>query len=346
MKLQCAGIIRLQEKDTEGGDTTQSQIIHNSEAVAICLSKASKLATTDLPIIIQGETGVGKELFAHLIHENSSRKDETLFVVDCGALTDGNLAKSTLFGHKKGCFTGATDDVCGIFEHSNGATVFMDEIGELPGEIQVALLRILQDGSFLRIGETKKRKTNVRIIAASNKELSDEVSQGNFRKDLFYRLAGALIEIPPLRERKSDIPVLAEHFKNSVPKKDSEISFSQETKDLMEKYPWPGNVRELKMTVQRAVALCGGKEINPRDLELLSPNNLDPNDCLDSAFEKIKKIVERNPISDQDVELLERINFLSAMKNFYGESEKIRRQLKINKNRLVHLKRKHLSQTV
>jgi len=217
---------------------------------------AKKIASKDITVLLNGETGTGKEVLARFIHLNSSRANKPFFAVNCGAFTE-TLLESELFGHEKGAFTGAQGIRKGIFEIANGGTLFLDEIGEASPAIQVKLLRILETGEFMRVGGEVTRNTNVRILAATNVDLKKAVEEGNFREDLFYRLDVVTLNLPPLRERLNDIPLLVNHFltKNVPEGEKRKIRFSPEAMELLKAYPWPGNVRELANMVTRAMAL-------------------------------------------------------------------------------------------
>jgi DNA-binding NtrC family response regulator/sugar lactone lactonase YvrE len=236
-----------------------SQIITRSKSLISLLQSIEKVAQTDSTVLIYGETGTGKELIARAVHEISKRKDRPLIKVDCAALPP-SLIESELFGHERGAFTGAVARRIGRFELANGGTIFLDEIGELPYELQPKLLRVIQEGEFNRIGEAHTIEVNVRIIAATNRELQREVMAGKFREDLFYRLNVFPLRIPPLRERKEDIPLLVEHFvqkfavKMGKPIKKVPLSVIQ----ALERYDWPGNIRELENIIERAVILSRG----------------------------------------------------------------------------------------
>jgi PAS domain S-box-containing protein len=235
-------------------DERFGEIVGQSDAIKYVLFKVSQVAPTDSTVLISGETGTGKELVARAIHSASSRKDRPLIKVNCGALSP-TLIESELFGHEKGSFTGAVGRKEGRFELANGGTIFLDEIGELPPELQVKLLRVIQEGEFDRIGGTRTIKVDVRIIAATNRNLKLEVEQGTFREDLWYRLNVYPITIPPLRQRKEDIPLLVEHFANMYAKKLGKVisSISPRVMQSLQAHLWPGNVRELANVIERAV---------------------------------------------------------------------------------------------
>ena len=220
-----------------------------------------------VPVLIQGESGTGKELVAAAIHDEGPLADKPFVPVNCGALPEGVL-ESELFGHVKGAFTGAVRDRKGRFELADGGTIFLDEIGEIPGTMQVKLLRVLQEGIFQRVGGEKNIKVNVRVISATNKNLHKEVAAGRFREDLFYRLCVVPISLPPLRERRNDIPLLAEHLlkKASTETGQADIALSTEAIDILMDYDWPGNVRELENALQYAKVKCTGGVLLPEHL--------------------------------------------------------------------------------
>lgn len=237
-------------------------IITKSPKFRIILKDIEQVSSTDSTVLIQGETGTGKELIARAIHNNSNRSARTLIKVNCAALAP-ELIESELFGHEKGAFTGAYNKKSGRFELADKGTIFLDEIGELPVSLQVKLLRVLQEGEFERLGGTKTIKTNVRVIAATNRNLEKAVEKGDFREDLYYRLNVFPVFVPPLRERKEDIPLLVNYFvKKYAAKTGRQIKETSEKvlKSLME-YNWPGNVRELENIIERAVVLCTGPRL-------------------------------------------------------------------------------------
>jgi two-component system response regulator PilR (NtrC family) len=228
-----------------------------------------RVATTKTNILISGESGTGKELVAKAIHGQSQRKDKPFMVINCAGIPE-TLIESELFGHKKGAFTGASTDKAGLFEAADRGTVFFDEIGELSPAIQVKLLRVIQEQTFTRIGETEERKVDVRFISATNKDLEEEVMDGNFREDLFFRLNVIEIPIPPLRERKGDLSLLAQYFLGKYSKelgKDIK-KVSTYAMDILSQYPFPGNVRELENIIERSVALETSNIVLPQSLTL------------------------------------------------------------------------------
>ncbi|NNC88610.1 MAG: sigma-54-dependent Fis family transcriptional regulator [Akkermansiaceae bacterium] len=226
-----------------------------------------RVAQTDAPILITGESGTGKELIARAVHEYSPRRKSEMIAINCGAIPE-NLLESELFGHEKGSFTGAIAKRAGRFEQCDGGTLFLDEIGDMPTSVQVKLLRVLQDGTFSRVGSNETLSSDVRILAATNKDLAAEVAHGNFREDLYYRLNVVEIKLPPLRERPEDIPLLAEFFLQRLARKYgmARIRLSGEAGEALQKHNWPGNVRELENTIARACALATTDLLLPEDI--------------------------------------------------------------------------------
>jgi len=244
-----------------------SKIIGKSPDFVQILDLVSKVAPTRSTVLLSGESGTGKEIIAEAIHFASPRGEGPLVKINCGALTE-TLLESELFGHEKGSFTGAYQQRIGRFEKANGGTIFLDEIGEMSQGMQVKLLRVFQDGSFERVGSSRTIQVDVRIIAASNKDLEQEVKEGRFRQDLFYRLNVITIDIPPLREREEDIPLLAGYFLEKYSEMNTKniLGFSPEVGQVLSNYPWPGNVRELENIVERAVSLCQTQNIELSEL--------------------------------------------------------------------------------
>jgi DNA-binding NtrC family response regulator len=242
-------------------------IIGNSPALNYALQVAAQVANTDLTVLINGESGVGKEVFSQIIHSLSARKHNPFIAVNCGAIPEGTI-DSELFGHEKGSFTGAADARKGYFETVNGGTIFLDEIGELPLGTQARLLRVLESGEFIRVGSSKVQKTDVRVIAATNKDLLQLVQSGKFREDLYYRLSTVPIRVPALHDRPEDIHLLfrkfAADFANKY--KTSPVQLDEEAKNLLINYPWPGNVRELKNIAEQISVLSQEKLINAKTL--------------------------------------------------------------------------------
>jgi DNA-binding NtrC family response regulator len=244
-----------------------SKIIGTSPAFVQIMDLVSKVAPTRSTVLLSGESGTGKEIIAEAIHFASPRGENPLVKINCGALTD-SLLESELFGHEKGAFTGAHQQRIGRFELANGGTLFLDEIGEMSLGMQVKLLRVLQDGCFERVGSSRTIQVDVRIIAATNRDLEKEVQAGRFRQDLYYRLNVITIDIPPLRERAEDIPLLAVFFLNKYSELNNKniTGFSAEVQQILNHYSWPGNVRELENVIERAVSLCQTQTITLSDL--------------------------------------------------------------------------------
>ena len=250
-----------------------------------------RVSQTDAPVLITGESGTGKELVARAVHEYNPRRQGDLVAINCGAIPE-NLLESELFGHEKGAFTGAVARRTGRFEQCDGGTLFLDEIGDMPASVQVKLLRILQEGTFSRVGSNETLSSDVRIVAATNKDLAVEVSQGNFREDLYYRLNVVEINLPPLRDRPEDIPLLAEFFLQRLARKQgmARMRLSGEAVETLQKHHWPGNVRELENTVARACALSTSDLLLPEDMPF-ARSPFSRNEKLNSAFDVILSLV-------------------------------------------------------
>ena len=233
------------------------EIVGTSPALRAVLSRVSKVAPTDSTVLITGETGTGKELIARAIHKRSQRPPAPFVSVNCAAIPR-DLIASELFGHEKGAFTGAVQRRIGRFELAEGGTIFLDEIGELPTETQIALLRVLQEREFERVGGTGSIRTNVRVIAATNRDLQAAIASNTFRGDLFYRLNVFPIEVPPLRERREDIPLLVAYFIDRYARKAGKRirSLTKQSLESLQSYPWPGNIRELQNIIERSVIVC------------------------------------------------------------------------------------------
>jgi two-component system response regulator HupR/HoxA len=265
-KLQTENIILRREVEKQ---VYSKSIIYGSPEMENILRLLRRVTGTETTVLIQGETGTGKELVARFIHGESNRRDQIFIPVNCGAIPK-DLVESEFFGHSRGAFTGATQEKKGYFEMANGGTIFLDEIGEAPPELQIKLLRVIQESEIMPVGYHQPKKVDVRILASTNRDLKAEVSANRFRQDLFFRINVFSITIPPLRERKKDILPLAEFFLQQFSRKLNRKfgNFAKETKDLLLDYSWPGNVRELQNEIERLVLLSEtGKDIGP---ELLS----------------------------------------------------------------------------
>ncbi len=292
-RLQSENLYLREEIRVEHGF---GEIIGDSRTLKRALMRIDRVANTDVSVLITGETGTGKELVARAIHDRSLRRARALIKVSCGALSAG-LVESELFGHEKGAFTGALQRRTGRFELADRGTIFLDEVGELAPETQVKLLHVLQDGEFEPVGSNDTRKVDVRVIAATNRNISDSVETGAFRADLFYRLNVLPIELPPLRERTSDIPLLVDHFLRRASAKFGRhlVGITASSMDRLIQYGWPGNVRELQNIIERAVVLSSGRMLQIDDATFgLSKPPAPPSDALaDVERAHIVAILER-----------------------------------------------------
>jgi len=248
-------------------------IIGNSPALNHALDTAIQVAATDLTVLIVGESGVGKEVFSQVIHALSARKHNPFIAVNCGAIPEGTI-DSELFGHEKGAFTGAVDSRKGYFETVNGGTIFLDEIGEMPLGTQARLLRVLETGEFIRVGSSKVQKTDVRVIAATNRELLEFAEKGKFRQDLYYRLSTVPIRVPALRDRKEDIPLLFRKFVVDFAERyrTTAVQLEEEARQVLSNYGFPGNVRELKNLAEQISVLSNTNVLNAAALNKFLPD--------------------------------------------------------------------------
>ena len=266
-------------------------LLGKSNSMQLVFKTIAKVADFKTTVLILGESGVGKELVARAIHARSSRNKSKFVAINCGAIP-GALLESELFGHRKGAFTDADVDRRGLFEEANGGTLFLDEVGELPLPLQVKLLRVLQDDVIRKLGENRDIQVDVRIVGATNRDLETETAAGRFRDDLFYRLNVLPLRVPPLRERRDDIPILVDHFltKNNARLGTKIRGFDQEARQLLYDYSWPGNVRELENSIERAMVLCESDVVVPKDLpEPIRERGTSIKTILDSNEMSIKK---------------------------------------------------------
>jgi transcriptional regulator with PAS, ATPase and Fis domain len=249
-------------------------IIGNAPALNFALQVAEQVAATDLTVLITGESGVGKEVFSQIIHSLSARKHNSFIAVNCGAIPEGTI-DSELFGHEKGSFTGAVESRKGYFETVNGGTIFLDEVGELPLGTQARLLRVLETGEYIRVGSSKVQRTDVRVVAATNRELLERVQEGKFREDLYYRLNTVPIRVPALRDRSEDIHLLFRKFSADFANKykAASIQLDEEAQKILNEYPWPGNVRELKNIAEQISVLAKDKKITGSTLKQFLPQS-------------------------------------------------------------------------
>lgn len=271
-------------------------IIGQSKELIAAIDMAKKVAPTDATVLLLGETGTGKEVFAHAIHYDSKRSNKAFQAINCSALSS-EILESELFGYKSGAFTGATKDKKGLLEEADGGTLFLDEIGDMPIDLQTKLLRVLENHSFIKVGDTHSVTVDVRVIAATNRDLAKEVKEGRFREDLYYRLNVFIITLPPLRERKKDIPLLAGFFLKQFARKTNTgmHSMSPEFISKLEKHNWRGNIRELKNVLERAVILAAGHELSIKDLPFELQTDEADNDGFElAASEKrhIRKVLQ------------------------------------------------------
>jgi two-component system NtrC family response regulator len=267
-------------------------IIGSSKAILNSISWAKKVAITETNVLLTGETGTGKEIFAQAIHQGSSRQGENFVAINCSAFSK-DLLENELFGHKAGAFTGAIKDQRGLFQQANNGTIFLDEIGEMPIDLQAKFLRVLESGEFLRVGDPQFTKVNVRIIAATNRDLEEEISKQRFRSDLFYRLSVFTINLPSLSERKNDIPLLAEYFLKyfSNKTKRNSLKFSLEYLTALENNNWKGNIRELKNVIERSVILADADELGVETLPVnMQMNQLSSKKISNSSLANVEKL--------------------------------------------------------
>ena len=251
-------------------------IVGNAPGLIAAVERAIKVAPIDLSVLVTGESGTGKEFFPKIIHQYSSRKHAKYIAVNCGAIPEGTI-DSELFGHEKGSFTGAVATRKGYFEEADGGTIFLDEVGELPLTTQARLLRVLESGEFIKVGSSTVQKANVRIVAATNVDMTRAVAEGRFREDLFYRLSTVTITVPPLRNRGNDIILLARMFASDFAEKYRmpPISLTDESKRLLSTYRWPGNVRELKNVIDQVALFDAGNTINADKISAHLPERID-----------------------------------------------------------------------
>lgn len=274
LKIAIANALKVEERGSQvrgkarsGGDLPFSEIITRSPAMDKVLRLARKAATSNIPVLIEGESGVGKELVARAIQGGGERRGKAFVTVNCGAIPD-NLVESILFGHEKGAFTGATEKHTGKFLEANGGTLFLDEIGDLPLPVQVKLLRAVQQGEIEPVGARSSQKVDIRLVSATHRNLLDQVREGHFREDLFYRLNVYPITVPPLRERKEDVDPLIRHFLKRFSQEETSgrvRGISGRALAVLEAYDWPGNIRQLENAVFRATVLCEGDTLTEEE---------------------------------------------------------------------------------
>jgi transcriptional regulator with GAF, ATPase, and Fis domain len=293
------------------------------------------VAPTDKPVLIQGESGTGKELVARALQQRSHRANRPFVTINCAALPE-QLVESELFGHRKGAFTGANEDRAGLFEVADGGTLFIDEIGELPGALQPKLLRALEDGSIRRVGSHRERRVDVRLIAATNRTLVDEVAAGRFREDLYYRINVMSLELPPLRKREGDVPLLISALMGR------EWTMTEEAQRAMECYRWPGNVRQLKNAIERAQILANDHLITIDDLpsEIGDPHNPVVGQKMDhsqNGTNGVERSVSAPPPGSPRLEDLEKAHIVDILRQQNGNKARTARILGIHRRKLYRL---------
>jgi transcriptional regulator with PAS, ATPase and Fis domain len=324
-------------EETLYGKYNFERFIGQSQAIQDVLKLVSRVIDSDVAILIEGETGTGKELLANLIHYNSPRRQRPFLPINCGGLTE-TLLESELFGHVKGAFTGAIRDKKGLFEVADGGTIFLDEIAETSPALQVKLLRVLQDGTFLPVGSTQHHKVNVRVISATNKDLKGAIAKGAFREDLYYRLNVVKIWLPPLRERRQDIPLLVEHFIKSSPsasKKGIDGVRSEALKVMLD-YEWPGNIRELQNVLERAIAISGA---GPLGLESLPGEIL--NYTRHRYFPQISSAKSYRRVKREILDALQREYLGEVLKDTNGNVTRAARLTGLSRAHLQELLKRH-----
>ena len=316
-------------------------IVYRSQQLGDILRLVERASQAEATMLIQGESGTGKEMIARAAHAQSPRRNGPFYAVDCGTIPE-NLLESELFGHKRGAFTGAESTRKGLFESARGGTLLLDEVGEMPFPLQVKLLRVLQEKEIRPVGDDRPRKIDVRILAATNKDLGEEIHRGRFREDLYYRLNVISIRVPSLRERPDDILPLAKHFLQKHAKKwgREPLEIDPEGAKMMLRYPWPGNVRELENAMERALALANGKVLRSEDLPDLTRQHKckKPLECLEAAG--LPGGVSENPLSPfgMDAELtleeMEKRYILHVLKQQGGNRVRAAAVLRIGRNTL------------
>ena len=323
-------------------ETNFEGLVGNSVSMREVFSILERVAPTDLTVLICGETGTGKELACRAVHSRSGRKEKPLVVFDCGAAPE-NLIESELFGHQRGAFTGAVEARPGVFEQAHGGTIFLDEIGELPLELQPKLLRVLEQREVRRVGGTKTKPIDVRVVAASNRHLRDEVENGRFREDLYYRLAVVELTLPPLRERMEDLLPLAEHLLRRSPHNRGVDRIAPEVCAVFESYHWPGNVRELNNVVERAIPFSDGNEINMDALPdaLRTGHTGRQPRVVNSPMPSVPSELPFKDAKDQLIEAFERKYLVDLIERHGGNVSRAARAADMDRKSISRLMKKH-----
>jgi DNA-binding NtrC family response regulator len=313
-------------------ESPRYHIVGNHPAMRRVVQMIERVAPTDATVLVRGPSGTGKELVARAIHGNSTRRDKPLVTVNCATLQE-SLLESELFGHEKGAFTGADKAKPGLFEVAEGGTLFVDEVAEMSPSLQAKLLRVLEDGHYRRLGSTQERHADVRVVAATNKPLEDEVKEGRFREDLFFRLNVITITLPPLRERREDIPLLIEHFLQTRPVGKQLFRVTPEAMTVLCNYDWPGNIRELANVLERAQILAEGNTITTDDL----PDNL-------VHAEKLVQVEEAAVDPDHQPDILENVerrHVMDVLRKHRGNKAQAAKALGVSRRTLYRLIEKH-----
>ena len=299
----------------------RSDMVGQSPAMQEVFRLIQRAGPSDKAILIQGESGTGKELVARALHQHSNRADKPLVVINCAALSE-TLLESELFGHEKGAFTGAVGAKSGLFEVADNGTLFIDEIGEMPGSLQAKLLRVLEDGSMRRVGSIKERKVNVRLLCATNRQLAEEVEAGRFREDLFYRINVMSLELPPIRHREGDIPLIVAHFLGPA------WEIEEAAMQTLERYHWPGNIRQLLNCIERGKIMAEDRTVRLRDL---------PREVCDASPET----EHENHFDTDDLASIERAKVVDVLRREDGNKTRAARALGIDRRKIYRLVEKY-----
>lgn len=360
LKVGEKEVARLKAPKKKSGTLTFDDLVGSSASMENVIRIGKKSAASNIPVLIEGESGVGKEMIARAIQGNSDRSGKPFVTVNCGALPE-NLVESILFGHEKGAFTGANEKHIGKFQEANGGTLFLDEVGELPLDVQVKLLRAIQEGEVDPVGARKSVKVDIRLISATNRNLLEEVSNGRFREDLYYRLNVFPLSIPPLRERREEIADLAKHFTRKIAAEEGREAIQSVDKDalkLLHSYDWPGNIRQLENAIFRAVVLCDGDQLTLDEfpqiaaqvktlgtrIDLAVPEvpvtpKLDSVELSDLKLEERETPSKGLVLTDENgdiypLEYIEKEAIRQAIEHYGGQMSKIARQLGIGRSTL------------
>jgi transcriptional regulator with GAF, ATPase, and Fis domain len=317
-------------------------MVGDSTAIREVFSIIERVAPTDLTVLITGETGTGKELACRAVHEHSHRSDGNMIVFDCGAAAR-TLIEAELFGHEKGAFTGATSERSGVFEQADNGTIFLDEIGELPLDLQPKLLRVLEQREVRRVGSGKIRPINVRVVAATNRDLLAEVRNGNFREDLYYRLAVVEVHLPPLRERMGDIPLLAEHLLARAAHNTLIKGIESAVEGLFLSYHWPGNIREMVNVIERAIPFTDGDQITMEALPAALTGGSKGGDIMASSqvSQPANNDMPFKDAKEQLIHAFERQYLVDLIDRHNGNVSKAARAAHMDRKSITRLLKKH-----